>query len=219
MPRGDEFKRVAKAHIRYKLADGTRVPGTTTILGILNKPALVGWANRMGLEGIDTTKYVDAAARVGTLIHYMVECDLKGEEPDFSDYTSNEIDKAENAFIKYLEYRDGHILEPILIEEPLVSEKYRYGGTIDFYGLEDSVPTLLDIKSGKAIYPEMLIQVVAYRQLVLEQGHPVERLRILRIGRSEDEGFEQRIVGQIPERWEVFEHCLAIYQLRKKVQG
>jgi len=213
-----EFKKQARAHIRYRLEDGTLVPGVTTILGILAKPALIRWANKMGLEGIDTTKYVDAAARVGTLTHYMVECDLRGVEPDLGDYTPNEIDRADNAFIKYLDYRDEHALAPAIIEKPLVSEKYRYGGTIDFYGLEDDVPTLLDFKTGKAIYSEMLIQAVAYRQLVLEQGYPVKRLRILRIGRSEDEGFEQRTVGNIRELWQIFKHCLAIYELRKRAK-
>jgi hypothetical protein len=28
----DELKKVSKAHVIYKTADGTRVPGTTTIL-------------------------------------------------------------------------------------------------------------------------------------------------------------------------------------------
>ena len=214
----DEFKKRSKAHIRYRLEDGTRVPGVTTILGVLAKPALIGWANRMGLEGIDTTKYRDAAASVGTLIHYMVECDLRGIEPDLSDYSPNEIDKAENGFLKYLEYRNEHILGPVFIEKPMVSEEHHYGGTVDFYGLEDGVPTLLDFKSGKAIYSEMLIQAVAYRQLVLEQDCPVERLRILRIGRSEDEGFETRTVGHIEEQWEIFKHCLGIYRLKKQVR-
>ena len=44
------------AHIRYKTTDGTIVPGVTTILGILNKPALVRWANQLGLRGIDWEK-------------------------------------------------------------------------------------------------------------------------------------------------------------------
>jgi len=214
----EEFKKQAKAHTRYQLEDGTRVPGVTTILGILAKPALIRWANKMGLEGIDTTKYVDAAARVGTLAHYLVECDLRGVEPDVSDYSPNEIEKADNAFLKYLAYRDEHTLEPMLVETPLVSEEYRYGGTVDFYGLEDGLATVLDLKTGKAVYPEMLTQAVAYRQLILEQGHPVERLRILRIGRSEEEGFEQVTIGHIEDRWELFRHCLAIYELKKKVR-
>ena len=65
----DKLKKASKAHIRYKLKDGTVVPGATTITGLLNKPFLITWANRLGLEGIDSTKYRDAAADIGTLAH------------------------------------------------------------------------------------------------------------------------------------------------------
>ena len=33
--------RKARQHTVYKLLDGTRVPGTTTITGVMDKPALV----------------------------------------------------------------------------------------------------------------------------------------------------------------------------------
>ena len=44
----DKIKGISKAHTVYKLADGTRVPGATTITGLLNKPHLVRWANKIG---------------------------------------------------------------------------------------------------------------------------------------------------------------------------
>ena len=34
----DRIKGIAKAHTVYKLKDGKRVPGATTITGLLNKP-------------------------------------------------------------------------------------------------------------------------------------------------------------------------------------
>ena len=60
----DKLKKASKAHTRYYLQDGTLVPGATTVTGLLNKPALVKWANNLGLQGIDSSKYVDKAARV-----------------------------------------------------------------------------------------------------------------------------------------------------------
>lgn len=35
-------------------------------------------ANRLGLQGIDSTKYTDKAAKIGTLIHAMVESHITG---------------------------------------------------------------------------------------------------------------------------------------------
>ena len=219
-----EFRKKAKAHTRYRLKDNTIVPGTTTITGILNKPALVKWANNLGLQGIDSTKYRDAAADVGTLAHHMAECDLRGVEPDLSEYSPTEVNKAENALIKFWDYRDEHQLEPILVEGKLVSEKYRYGGQIDFYGKRDNVLAIIDLKTGKpsartgtGIYPEMMLQVTAYRQLLIENGHPVERVFILRIGRDEAEGFEEREVDRLDIRWDIFKRCLGIYYLQKKL--
>ncbi|MBA7569795.1 hypothetical protein ES708_11536 [subsurface metagenome] len=60
------------AHIIYRTRSGQSVPGVTTILSVLNKPALVPWANRMGLQGIDVAKYVDDKAAIGTLAHYLI---------------------------------------------------------------------------------------------------------------------------------------------------
>ena len=41
----DKLYKVSQAHTVYKTADGIRVPGVTTVLGVLNKPALIKWAN------------------------------------------------------------------------------------------------------------------------------------------------------------------------------
>lgn len=74
--------------------------------------------------------------------------------------------------------------------------------------------TLVDFKTGKALYPEYLYQVAAYRQLLQEQGWPVASARILRIGRDESEGFEEVIRTSLETEWEIFLRCLEIYKLR-----
>jgi len=205
-----------KAHTIYKKTDGTRVPGVTTILGVLNKPALVPWANRMGLQGIDTTKYVDEKASIGTLAHEMIMAHICDEEVDFSDYTPNQIELAENSILKYFDWEKEHLMTPIMVESPMVSEIMGYGGQIDLLCELDGVPTLVDFKTGGGIYKEMGYQLAAYTQLINEStGYALESGRILRIGRSEDEGFEERVYPNLGAYFEVFEHCLQIYQLQK----
>src|SRR5690606_31028805 len=98
-----------------------------------------------------------------------------------------EISLAENALIKFLNWRRAHDFVPILLETPLVSEEHRFGGTIDAYGLLDGAPALIDLKTGRAIYPEMVYQLAAYRQLLIEHGYAVDNVRIVRIGRDESE--------------------------------
>lgn len=189
-----EPARGARAHPKYRAADGEVVPGVTTVLGIIDKPALKTWANEVGLAGYSVGKYVDAMAVVGTLAHYMIECDLKGVSPDIADYSANEIDRALVSYHKFVAWREEHDFELILSEWGLVSEQHRYGGTIDCYCLLDGKYTLLDFKTSKAIYDEMEYQVNGgYKPLAIENGFQVDQTRILQIGRNPDEGFTDRL--------------------------
>jgi len=212
----------SKQHTIYKLKDGTRVPGVTTILGVLNKPALVPWANNLGLQGIKVREYVDDKAAIGTLAHQMIADHLRKVDTDTSDYTAKQIDQAENSVLSYLEWEKHKSIVVVSVENPCVSECYQYGGTIDCLAWVDGSLTLLDFKTGKAIYPEMIAQLAAYEQLIDENEHlefPINT-RILRIGRDETEGFEERIPSErdLDKQWEIFEHCLAIYNLQKELK-
>jgi len=209
-------KEKTKAHIRYRNKEDMIVPGVTTILGVLAKPALIAWANRLGLQGIDSTKYVDDKADIGTCCHYLIECDLKGEAPDLKDYAPSVVSEAENGYLKFLEWKKGKDLKLIGSEMALVSDDYQYGGTIDIYAMLDDKPTLIDIKtSGSGIWPEMKHQVAAYRQLLIENDFPVDDAMILRVGRNESEGFEYAKIGNLDAHFELFKYCLAIYSIRK----
>ena len=213
----DKLKGIAKAHTVYKTADGKRVPGATTITGLLNKPYLVKWANNLGLDGIDSSKYTDEAAAVGTLAHAMVQAHLQKEEIDTSMFSPVQVDLAQNAMLSYLEWESRHKIEPIICEVPMVSERMKFGGTVDCYCMLDGVPTLLDFKTGKAIYEDYFVQTAAYKELLLELGHPVERVQILRIGRDETEGFEERSITDTSKYFKIFENLLSIYYLKKAV--
>jgi len=208
----------SRAHITYKLEDGTKVPGVTTVLGILNKPALVIWANRLGLQGIDSSRYRDEMADIGTLAHQMILDYFKGEKTDTGEYSKSQIELAENCLLSFWNWEKGHKIEVIMAESPLISKEYGYGGTIDCFCKLDGQPTLLDFKTGKAIYPEFFYQLAAYEHLLAEAGQLIEVTRILRIGRDEDEGFEERSVGKLDKQFEVFKHCLGIYNLQKELK-
>ncbi len=213
-----------KAHIRYrstvqKLKNGNGVifPGVTTIVGILDKPALLPWANKLGLKGIEVGKYVDDKADIGTLAHAMITNQLLNKPTDTADYTANQISKAENATLSYFEWEKSHKIKPLLIEQPLVSESLEYGGICDIFAYVDEFSELIDLKTGSGIYQEHFIQVAAYKALLEENGHPVDRVRILNIPRAETENFQECIVANLDKNFEIFKHCLAIYKLRKEI--
>lgn len=215
----DKLKASSKSHnSRYLNKAGKRVPGVTTFLGVLAKPALISWANKLGLQGIDSTKYVDSLAGAGTCAHYLIECHLKREKPILDDFTQNQIELAENSVLKFYEWEKNHELEVLGSELVLISEQYQYGLTIDLYCKLDGKKTLIDFKTGKAIYPEMTMQVAAYKHGLEENGYEVEDARILRIGRDETEGFEDRKLSNLDKGFEIFKHCISIYQLQKELK-
>ncbi len=207
-----------KAHTIYKLADGTKVPGVTTVLSVLNKPALVKWANNLGLQGIDSNKFRDKMADIGTLAHLMILNYFKDIEGDYSEYSKDDIDKAENCLISFYSWVKENKVEPIDIEIPLISKRFGYGGTIDLYCKLNGIATLVDFKTSKAIYEEMFIQVAAYWQILVESKRHITQARILRIGRDESEGFEDHNITDIDLYWQIFYHALNIYQIKNKIK-
>jgi len=211
----------ARIHTVYKTQDGGRVPSVTTILGILAKPALIEWAWKLGTEGIDYKQVRDQAGDVGSLAHYLILCDIKGEKPDTSEYSAKVIDKAETCLLKYWEWRKTNPIRPIMVEEALVSEQYRYGGTLDCFAEREDTGefVLIDFKTGKAIYEEAIIQVVSYAHLIKENGYDVNTVKILRIGRDVNEGFEERTIYDFETGWQIFLRCLDIYNLKKVLKS
>ncbi len=212
------IRRKSRTHQRYKTKDGIVVPGVTTVLSVINKPALVKWANGLGLSGIDSTTYVDETARIGTLAHEMIQEYLGGPKWDRSAYDAQQIDAAENAVLSFYEWerQTGAKMITRAIELPLVSETYRFGGTIDWYGEIDGKLWLVDIKTSKALYPEHVYQVSAYHRMLCENEYPVDNTRLLRVGRSEDEGFDDRVIDA-PDRdaaWSVFKCALDLYRAK-----
>ena len=216
MPK-DKIKGISKAHTVYKTADGKRVPGATTITGLLNKPHLVKWANNLGLEGIDSSKYTDEAAAVGTLAHELIQAHLQGEKLDTSMFSPTQVDLAENAVLSFYEWASRHTIEPIVCEVPMVSEKLRYGGTVDCYCKLDGKPTLVDFKTGKAIYEEYFVQTAGYKAILEEHGYQVDEVKILRVGRDETEGFEERTVKDTTKYFKIFQNLLDIYYIKKEL--
>jgi hypothetical protein len=208
----------SKLHTIYKTSNGKRVVGVTTILGVLAKPALIHWAWDLGCKGVDYRKFRDDKADIGTLAHYLIMQHLKNEPIDTSDYSSKQIDQAENCILSFYEWEKAYKIEPVLIEQPLISERHKYGGTCDLLAKVGNETWLIDFKTGKAIYEEMAIQLSAYRQLVIENNYDVSNARIVRIGRDEDEGFEVKIINNLDKQFELFKHCLEIYQLRKEIK-
>jgi len=217
----NEFGDKAKAHQRYYLGDGEMVPGVTTILNVINKPYLVAWANRLGLEGTNTAKYKDEAAAIGTLAHYLVECRLRSTEPKLDDFTPAQVTRAGFSLRSYDAWLANQAsFEPIKVELRLVSEKYHYGGTIDTYANLNARAALVDYKTSAAVYDEHKAQVAAYGKLLKEHGYPVQRILLVKLGRDEGDSYEEVSLSapQLRVYWEMFMAARELYLVQKRVK-
>ena len=129
------------------------------------------------------------------------------------------MELAEACYKKYVNWEEKNPIKPIIVESGFVSEKYQFGGQIDLYALTNRGFLLGDFKTNsKAIYPEMVYQVAAYEYLLKEQGFNVTDVIILRIGRDDPEGFEEKILtrAELDNGFEIFLRCLDIYNLKKR---
>jgi hypothetical protein len=208
----------AKAHTAY-FVDAVRVPGVTTITGVLDKPALVRWANNLGLQGIDSFKYVDELAVYGTLAHYMIECHLKGEPECLDDFSKTQIDIAQNGAIRFLQWQEQVGFLPLFSEKALTSQAHMFGGTIDAYGeTRDGKRILCDIKTCKGVFPEHKTQVGGgYDILLQENGYRVDEIHIIRVGRTESEGFDDVLISNEERAIHArrFLLCRELYEVNK----
>ena len=195
-------------------------PGATTIIGQVDKPFLVKWANNLGLDGKDYEIEVNHSAKVGELIHRIIQSHLLKQEIEIpQEYSDEDLEIAEKAFYRYLEWEKEHTITDIEIEKELFSETYHYKGLLDIYCKVDGKWTIIDIKTSKSIGIEQKMQVSAYDVLVRENELPVEQRMIINTGKLED---SKLLIEEITSKdavslFNVFKVLLDLYYARKEI--
>lgn len=164
----------------YKLANGLKVPGVTQIVGrYKDSGALIRWAYKRGKDGLELYESRDKACDVGTAAHAMVEASIAQrapyEVPELRMLDDSGQLQAQSAFENYREWAAQTKLRIIAQEMQLVSEKYRFGGTPDAIGVVNDVLCLVDWKTSNGLYPDMLLQLAAYR-ILWEENNPDQPL-------------------------------------------
>ena len=206
--------------INYKLKDGTRVSGVTTIISAnlgWNIEALMHWSNMIGQQGKSHRDVAGKEADAGTCGHYLIDCHIKNRKADISKFPVDILEKGETCFLNFLEWEKMVNLRVHKTEINLVSETHGYGGTPDCIGYVIDKLAILDWKTGSGIYEDMIIQLPAYKQLWEENNPDIPLLggyHLLRIGK-EDASFHHHHWDNLSEGWETFQHLLKIHKLHK----
>lgn len=165
----------------YKL-DGVKIPSVTTVLNALPKQlaqwaadaaaneAIENWDELSGMSimaRLERIRYahrrvVKAAALRGTEIHNLGEKLAAGEEVDVPDEHKGPV----TAYARFL---DAFHVEPVASETPMVNTHYRYGGRPDLWAWirtrdwPDRHFALIDLKTGRQIYEDVVLQLAGYR--------------------------------------------------------
>lgn len=202
----------------YFLASGERVPSVTTVISrFKDAGGLIHWAWSLGKEGKDYREERDKAADAGTMAHAAVEAWIKGDNYAFEG-DPDVCAKAQMAFGAFLEWADQTQLKVTHTEVPLISERYRFGGTFDAL-LVRGKRAMGDWKSSNGVYPEYLVQVAAYGKL-WEETHPDEPIdggfHLLRFDKTYGD-FKHHWWGELDRAWEAFLHLRALYDINKEL--
>jgi hypothetical protein len=159
---------------------------------------LISLETRLGKEKAHA-KELAKAGEIGSQVHELIEWTLKGELCYDAGPSPRISDKAQWAFMAWEDWRRAVKLKPIAVEQVIWSSKYGYAGTLDLLAEVEGVLTVVDWKTGKAVYGEAHLQNAAYRQAIREMGHgdPKQGL-IVRLPKVEtDPNFE--VVAAKPE--------------------
>ena len=204
----------------YRNAAGQRVPGVSTIAKVGSDPGgLLHWAWQQGINGKDYRESRDAAAEAGNLVHAAADAWKAGRPFQFTG-PPEIVARAQTGFEAFVQWATQTRLKIEETEISLVSERYQFGGTFDAT-LIGGKRAMADYKTSAALYPEHLIQVVAYAKLWEEHfpARPIDGGHyILRFSREFGD-FTASWFGELEDAWQAFLHARALYGFTAKVKA
>jgi hypothetical protein len=105
------------------------------------------------------------------------------------------------------------------VEKQLVSELWQVGGTFDLLLEIDGEEVIADLKTGKRVYDEVILQLAAYRAMCFETGLAGPMRGLVISAPIDSEKIEALHIGKdaLDAGEEAFSACVAIYRARQKL--
>lgn len=190
------------------------------------------WAWKQGQDGKDFREERDKAADAGTIAHALASQDIKGELPSNPDPSIPESvwESAQAGYAAYKAWKEMTKLELVGSELSYVSEKFRFGGTIDAIAKFGDRTELIDFKHTNGLHPEHVIQVSAYKYLI-EHGGPfgddfdgpkdaleISGIHLLRFSKRGDFHHSYFTAGRMVIPWMAFLNLRALYDVKKEIE-
>jgi hypothetical protein len=219
-------------------------PGVTTVIDVLDRPALVTWKRRqVALAAVESAERLvedrargDADAAVayllrrrdegtngrdrGTRIHETLESLMRRQQPTIHPDDAGAIEGVRT-------WLNENRVVPLEVEAYLIHETLGYGGTCDLIARLGDEIYLLDWKTSGSVadrrgklYREHRLQLAAYvwAEFIARPGdpsrHPIPPITKAGIVHVTDHGTRLYPVDLTEEDWIAFRACLRLYQWR-----
>lgn len=146
---------------------GIQWPGVTSVINtVVRKQALEHWIGEVGNDEAERIR--DKAATHGTLVHALAALVVQGI-PSIAMGDEGPTQAQVQAFTSWYE---EYVEEVHAVELKVAHPTWRYAGTLDLLVRlkGDKRPTLVDLKTGKAVWPEAKMQCIAYVRAAQEMG-------------------------------------------------
>ena len=166
------------------IINNKKLPSVTTIIGrFKNSIGLIIWSNQLGLKGLNYFDELKKAADTGSSLHDLAELFILKKEYELPD---NPV--AIHCFQQFIEWWESLDCEVIWTEKKYTSKKLNVGGCPDLLIKKDGKYILVDFKTSKAVYSDMIIQLSCYAELIKENdGIEIDRAVIVRFPKDDDE--------------------------------
>jgi len=209
------------------------LPSVTTVLSILNKPALMHWAVKITVQYIgthleelknslteeeairileeakkETERQQERALNIGSLVHQWIERWTEGEIEEIS----LEIKQPVGAFLEWTKSNNFIVLE----KEQTVYSKKGFAGTLDLVAKLNKKLYIIDIKTSSGFYPEYVLQIGAYK-MAYEEMKKTKRLKmgILRLDKVTGSPEFKDYSNEYSKASKAFLHLLGYWRLQK----
>lgn len=195
--------------------NGRPLHGVTTILKVINKPALVQWSANVACDYITNNlplcwgddgktwnpekfgevvseartahnKKKEDAGTQGTDVHGMLETLIKNAIEKNGGFVVQVETGLNNQVDTFIKWASENNVRFLDSEKRLYSETHWYAGTADFVCEIDGKLYVGDIKTSSSIYPEYFIQASAY-------AHALEEMNLYK-------GFHGVVIVNVPKK-------------------
>jgi hypothetical protein len=200
--------------------EGKPYLSVTTILKVIDKPALMYWFGREVYYGMlqDPSmdersalampyKTSDKAKSRGTTVHSIVEAFKSTEKRienipiDFRDYA-----------MAFYDFMGDHNIQILESEKSMVDKEHKIAGTLDMYAKIGGKHMVVDVKTGKDIYMESGLQMSAYAHMKRKEA-PVDEIATLLLETGKDGKPTGKYKFQtMPDDFEAFLACKRVYE-------